>query len=39
MTCLFTFLKFLAIGAAAGASLTFILILLTANKNSDDYER
>lgn len=36
MNYLFTFLEWVMIGAALGAALTFILILLTANKSSDD---
>ena len=36
MNCLLIFLEWLMIGAAFGAALTFLLILLTANKSSDD---
>ena len=36
MNCLLTFLEWLMIGAALGAAIMFILILLTANKSSDD---
>ena len=36
MNCLLTFLEWVMIGAAFGAALMFLLILLTANKS--DYE-
>jgi hypothetical protein len=36
MNYLLIFLEWLMIGAALGAALMFILILLTANKSSDD---
>ena len=38
MNYLLIFLEWLMIGAAFGAALMFILILLTANKSSDDVE-
>lgn len=38
MNYLLIFLEWLMIGAALGATLMFILILLTANKSSDDVE-
>lgn len=36
MNYVLIFLEWLMIGAALGAALMFILILLTANKSSDD---
>lgn len=39
MNYLINFIEWLMIGAALGAALMFILILVTANKDSDDYER
>lgn len=36
MNYLLTFLECLMLGAAFGAGLMFILLLLTANKSSDD---
>ncbi len=36
MNYLLIFLEWLMIGAALGAALMFILILLTANKNDDE---
>ena len=36
MNCLLTFLEWLMIGAALGAALMFLLILLTSNKSDDE---